>query len=235
MRLRHGDSEEADPTAAADAAETVETADSVEDDGGARAEERRPRGAQTEKKGRPTPKRSDSQRRRGPVGPAPMTAKEARERRKRNKDGTKKSKAERKAEAAERRSQMSDRREKMMAGDEAYLMPRDRGPVRRYVRDRVDSRRHLLGLFMPLALVMIVTMFMAPFIQAIVSLAMLVMVAVMAVEGFVLGRKINREVRERFDDVRDSRFSLGFYAFVRASQLRKMRTPRPQVAVGDEI
>lgn len=197
--------------------------------------ERRPRGAQTEKKGRPTPKRRDAERRRGPVAPAPMTAKEARERRRKNKDGTKKSRAERKAAAAERRSQLGDRREKMMQGDEAYLMARDKGPVRRYVRDRVDARRHLLGLFMPLALLMIVTMFLAPFVQYIVTLVMLVMIVVMMIEGYFLGRRINNEVRERFDDVGDSRFSLGFYAFVRASQMRRMRTPRPQVAIGDEV
>lgn len=199
------------------------------------ASERRQRGAQTEKKGRPTPKRRDAQRRRGPVAPAPMTAKEARERRRKHKDGTKKSRAERKAAAAERRSQLGDRREKMMQGDETYLMARDKGPVRRYVRDRVDSRRHLLGLFMPLALLMIVTMFLAPFVQFLVTLVMLVMIVVMMIEGYFLGRRINNEVRERFDDVQDSRFSLGFYAFVRASQMRRMRTPRAQVAIGDEV
>lgn len=223
----------------------ADTADESADLGDSAAEEdlpeageapaRRPHGAQTAKKGRPTPKRRDAQRRRGPVAPAPMTAKEARERRRKNKDGTKKSRAERKAAAAERRSQLGDRREKMMQGDEAYLMARDKGPVRRYVRDRVDSRRHLLGLFMPLALLMIVTMFLAPFVQYIVTLVMLVMIVVMMIEGYFLGRRINNEVRERFDDVGDSRFSLGFYAFVRASQMRRMRTPRPQVAIGDEV
>ena len=40
-----------------------------------------------------------------------------------------------------------------MAGEEAYLLPRDQGPVRRYVRDIVDSRRNVLGLFMPVALI----------------------------------------------------------------------------------
>ena len=39
-----------------------------------------------------------------------------------------------------------------MAGEDAYLLPRDKGPVRRYVRDVVDSRRNVLGLFMPAAL-----------------------------------------------------------------------------------
>ncbi|WP_241841108.1 DUF3043 domain-containing protein [Rhodococcus erythropolis] len=50
-------------------------------------------------KGRPTPKRRDAEaKRRGPVAPAPLTAKEARARRK----ATRGSKEDRKAEAAER-------------------------------------------------------------------------------------------------------------------------------------
>ena len=39
----------------------------------------------------------------------------------------------------------------MAAGDDRYLLPRDRGPVKAYIRDVVDSRPHLMGLFMPLA------------------------------------------------------------------------------------
>jgi hypothetical protein len=50
----------------------------------------------------------------------------------------------------------------MMAGEEAYLLPRDQGPVRAYVRDIVDARRNLLGLFMPAALFMIFVMLGCP-------------------------------------------------------------------------
>ena len=57
-----------------------------------------------------------------------------------------------------RRAAMTERRERMMAGDDAYLLPRDKGPVRRYVRDIVDSRRNVLGLFMPAALGLIFVM-----------------------------------------------------------------------------
>ena len=60
---------------------------------------------------------------------------------------------------------MSDRREKMMAGEDDYLLPRDKGPVRRFVRDVVDARRNLLGLFMPAALGLIFVMLAVPSIQ----------------------------------------------------------------------
>lgn len=189
----------------------------------------------TEKKGRPTPKRRDAERNRGPAAPAPQTSKEARARRKTNKDGTKKSRSERKTEAASRRSEMSQRRDAMMDGDERYLHARDKGPERRFVRDYVDSRRHLLGLFMPLAIVMIFSLFMTPAIQSLVALIMLVMVVVMLTEGYFMSRRVYRIAEERFPDLNDSKFSIGWYAFVRASQLRKMRTPRPQVTVGAEV
>lgn len=183
-------------------------------------------------KGRPTPKRRDAEgKRRGPVAPAPMTQKEARARRK----ATRGSRADRKAASADRRAASADRRARMLAGEEKYLLPRDRGPVRAYVRDLVDARRNLVGLFMPLALVLIVTMFLTPAVQAYVTLAMLVMMAFMAVEGVIIGRTINRRVRERFPDSIDSSFSLGWYAFVRASQIRRMRAPKPRVEPGAPV
>ena len=118
----------------------------------------------TAPKGKPTPKRSEASRKRGPVAPAPLTAAEARRRRK-ELGGPKLSREEKKAQRSERRSEMSQRREKMMAGEDAYLLPRDRGEVRRYVRDVVDSRRNLLGLFMPAALGLIFVMLAVPSVQ----------------------------------------------------------------------
>ncbi|PXX62232.1 hypothetical protein DFR70_10799 [Nocardia tenerifensis] len=183
-------------------------------------------------KGRPTPKRRDAQgKRRGPVAPAPLTAKEARARRK----ATRGTKEERKLAAAERKAAVQDRRTRMLAGEDKYLLPRDQGPVRAFVRDIVDGRRNLVGLFMPMALVLILSMFVAPGLQTIVTLAMLVMMFFMIAEGFLLGRIVNGRVRERFPDTDDTGYKLGWYAFVRASQIRKMRAPKPRVSPGDAI
>ena len=185
-------------------------------------------------KGRPTPKRRDAEnRRRGPVAPAPLTAKEARERRKAARKSQ--SKEERKAAAAQRRADASERRNRMLAGEEKYLLPRDRGPVRAYVRDIVDSRRNLVGLFMPLALVLIMSMFLGPVVQQYVTLAMFVMMFLMIIEGIYLGRMVNKKVRERFPDSTDGGFGLGWYAFVRASQIKKLRAPLPRVGPGDAV
>ena len=189
----------------------------------------------TAPKGRPTPKRSQAARKRGPVAPAPLTAAEARRRRKEMR--TKLTREERKAEKFARREKMAQRREKMMAGDEAYLLPRDRGPVRRYVRDVVDSRRNVLGLFMPSALGLVFVMLAVPSVQVqrLLSPAMLVLVLVMVIDGFIVGRKVNRMVDAKFPDNTESSWRLGFYAASRASQLRRMRAPRPTVNRGDKV
>ncbi|MGQ4600560.1 DUF3043 domain-containing protein [Nocardia sp. R6R-6] len=201
-------------------------------DGDSPASSTRSAAAATAGKGRPTPKRRDAQgKRRGPVAPAPLTAKEARARRK----ATRGSKEDRKAAAADRRAAAQDRRARMLAGEDKYLLPRDQGPVRAFVRDVVDARRNLVGLFMPMALVLILSMFAAPALQTIVTLAMLVMMAFMAVEGVLLGRVVNNRVRERFPDTPDTGYRLGWYAFVRASQIRKMRAPKPRVGPGDAV
>ncbi|MDT5129314.1 MAG: hypothetical protein QOH54_4958 [Mycobacterium sp.] len=189
----------------------------------------------TAPKGRPTPKRSEAARKRGPVAPAPMTAAEARKRRK-ELGGPKLSRDERKAEKLTRRADMSERREKMMAGDDAYLLPRDKGPVRRYVRDIVDSRRSVLGLFLPAALALVFVMMSAPMqIQRLLSPAMLALVLIMAVSGLLVSRRVNKMVDEKFPDNVESGWKLGLYAASRASQLRRMRAPRPQVKRGDKI
>jgi Protein of unknown function (DUF3043) len=188
----------------------------------------------TAPKGRPTPKRSESARKRGPVAPAPMTSAEARARRKAV-AGPKLSREERKVERNERRAAMNDRRAKMMAGEEAYLLPRDQGPLRRYVRDIVDARRNLLGLFMPVALLLIFVMLGVPQVQLFISPAMLILMALMAIDGIVLARKVGNAVDVKFPDNTESRWKLGLYAAGRASQLRRMRAPKPQVDRGAKV
>ena len=186
----------------------------------------------TAPKGRPTPRRNAG--RKGPVAPPPMTSSEARARRK-SLAGPKLSREERREQSSVRRAQMSDRRERMMAGDERYLLTRDKGPVRRYVRDIVDSRRNVLGLFLPSALTLMFVMFAVPQLQFYMSPAMLLLMLLMAIDGLILGRKVARRVDEKFPEDTESRWKLGLYAASRASQMRRMRAPRPQVKHGARV
>lgn len=191
-------------------------------------------GQATAGKGRPTPKRRDAEKRRGPIAPAPQTGAEARKRRKELR-GPKLSRDERRIASTERRARMADSREKMMSGEEAYLLPRDKGPVRALARDLVDSRRNILGLFMPFAMTLIFVMFAVPQLQLWMTPAMLVLMAVMTVDGIFIARLVNNRVAERFPESDDGGWKLGWYAASRASQLRKMRAPRPRVNRGEPV
>jgi hypothetical protein len=187
----------------------------------------------TAPKGRPTPKRNEKIKKRGPVAPAPMTAAEARQRRKEARSAM--TKEERRAEKVARRSAMTKQRERMMSGEEAYLLPRDKGPVRGYVRDIVDARRNLLGLFLPLSLILIFLMLATPKLAYYSPPFTLLLVLIMFIDGYLLVRKVTRAVAAKFPDNTESRGKLGLYAVSRATQLRRSRIPRPRVERGAKV
>ncbi|WP_285502849.1 DUF3043 domain-containing protein [Actinokineospora sp. NBRC 105648] len=181
-------------------------------------------------KGRPTPKRREAEgRKRGPVPPPPKTTREAMRRARGNKE-------DRKALAAQRKEQRVEQRKRMNEGDDRYLMPRDRGPVKAYVRDLVDAKRNLLGLFMPLAVLVFVSLLSSSLVvQQYATLACLLMLIAMIIEATLNGRRIARLVRQKFPKEAVRGFSVGWYAFVRATQLRKLRVPKPRVSPGDKV
>ena len=90
------------------------------------------------KKGRPTPSRKDAESKRKVSTLAPVIGKEAKKRDK--------------AMARERRVAQ---REAYLRGDENALPLRDRGPVRRFVRDEVDARRAIGEFFLPIIFVVL--------------------------------------------------------------------------------
>jgi hypothetical protein len=208
----------------------TESTEAAEAAGDAAVEESLATKGHTPGKGRPTPKRREAEnKRRGPVPPPPRTTREAMRRARGNKE-------ERKALAAKRREVRLSNRQRMMSGDERYLPARDKGPVKAYARDLIDSRRNLLGLFMPLAVLVFVAM-VAPnrALQSYATMACLVMLVAMILEGVLNGRRITRLARARFPKENIRGLSLGWYAFIRASQLRKLRIPKPRVRPGDKV
>jgi hypothetical protein len=174
-------------------------------------------------KGRPTPKRRDAEaKRRGPAPPPPRTQREA----------SRMAKANRPSREEQRGAALA-RREGMARGDDRYLLARDRGPVKAYIRDVVDSRPHIMGLFMPLAVIVLISVVLPfPAIQQYLSLFSLICLLTMVTEGFFLGLSTTRKVRAKFPDERAHPASIGWYAFTRASQIRKFRVPKPRVGRG---
>ena len=108
-----------------------------------KAEKPLPKGY-TPPKGKPTPKRHDQEVKRGVVrDPNALTPAQQNQRRKELKQSMSKEewKKYKQGEREERRKASREMQQRIDAGDERYLLDRDKGEVRRYVRDWVDSRR----------------------------------------------------------------------------------------------
>ena len=205
------------------------------------AAEKTHRKGYTPPKGRPTPKRDAQEIARG-VKRDPQGMSDAQRHQHRKELKASMSKEEwkdyKRKERQESRARRNEAQERMAAGDERYLLARDKGEVRRYVRDWIDSRRFLNEWVMPFALVLFVLMFVIgsnPNLANITSIAAMVVIAVFAIEGFWLARKCNNAVRLKFPGTTEAGFGLGFYAYSRATQPRKWRTPRPQVERGAAV
>lgn len=166
-------------------------------------------------KGRPTPKRSEAQTQRRSVANSQMTRKEAS---KRQRD--------------ERRTQMERQRQALASGDERYLPVRDKGPVRRFARDFVDSRFNIAEWFLPLAVVILVlSMIRVPSIQNIALLLWLFVIILIVVDSILTAIRLKKQLNARFPD-QPKRGAVA-YALMRTLQMRRLRLPKPQVKRGE--
>ena len=167
-------------------------------------------------KGRPTPSRKEAEAARMARVRTPRTRKEQQ------------------AAARGARYESSQKlRQAMKTGDERYLPARDRGPMRRFTRDYVDSRFTIAELILPLLVVTMVLGYssssLAYFANAFMTLMLLAVVANLVWLRFGLHRQLKR----RFPDA--SYKGLTYYAVVRAVQLRFLRMPKSQVRIGQQL
>jgi hypothetical protein len=133
-------------------------------------------------------------------------------------------------EAARRARSAQPQKKPAPDGD---LPPGDRGPVRAFVRDEVDSRRRLVGLFLPvLGVVTIAALGPASDLQRNVLFASLVVLAAVAVDAVLMGVTITRAARAEFPGEPVPGPATGWYAFLRAHRARSVRRPPPRVAPG---
>ncbi|GAB2840130.1 DUF3043 domain-containing protein [Streptomyces deserti] len=166
-------------------------------------------------KGRPTPKRSQAQSQRRSVANTSMSRKEAA---KRNRE--------------ERRAALERQRQALASGDERYLPARDKGPVRRFARDFVDSRFNIAEFFLPMAVVILVlSMVRVPALQNIALLLWLVVIVLIVLDSFVTGFRLKKRLAERFPD--ENKRGAVAYALMRSLQMRRLRLPKPQVKRGE--
>ena len=164
------------------------------------------------KKGRPTPSRKDAESKRKVSTLAPVIGKEAKKREK--------------VLARERRVAA---REAYLRGDENALPLRDRGPVRRFIRDEVDGRRSIGEFFMPIIFVVLLLSVVPNVIVK--NSAVLLMYTVLlfaVVDGFFLSRKLKKQILQKFPDAKVK--GLGMYGWLRSTQMRRLRAPKPSAA-----
>ncbi|MGY1804584.1 DUF3043 domain-containing protein [Blastococcus sp. SYSU D00922] len=173
-------------------------------------------------KGRPTPKRSEAQgRRQGPPPPPPTTRKEAYKRM-------------REQQAARR----AETRQGAARGDDAYLPARDRGPVRKLVRDVVDSRRNVGSFFLAIAAVALIgTIAPSMVVRSYASFLLFGFFLLLIVDSVVLSRKLKRKVAERFPDDPQAKKTRGlvWYGISRSTMIRRWRFPKPDVPLGADV
>ncbi|QIB49159.1 DUF3043 domain-containing protein [Streptomyces aureoverticillatus] len=161
-------------------------------------------------KGRPTPKRALAQSQRRSVMNAPTTRKEA---------------AKRSRE--ERRTQMAKQREALASGDERFLPARDKGPVRKFAREFIDSRFNVAEFFLPMAVVILVlSMVRVPQLQNIALLLWLVVIVLIVLDSVANVFRLKKKLAERFPD--ESRKGAVAYALMRSLQMRRLRLPKPK-------
>jgi hypothetical protein len=170
-------------------------------------------------KGRPTPKRSVAQGRRpGPPPPPPTTRKEAYRRMREN-------------QAARR----VEGRQAAARGDDSYLPARDRGPVRKLVRDVVDSRRNVGSFFLAIAGVALIgTVVPSLAVRSYASFLLFGFFLLLIVDSVLLSRRIRKKVAERFPEEKNTRGVI-LYGISRSTMIRRWRFPKPDVALGADV
>ena len=140
-------------------------------------------------------------------------------------------KAAKSADREARREASMKMREAMVTGDEKHLPPRDKGPVRRFVRDSVDVRFNLGEWLLPLMLgVLVLSLFAAPWATyAFLGVYLLIFVAIL--DAVLLWRRTKKKILERFGADTETR-GLAMYTVMRCFQIRRTRMPKPMVERG---
>lgn len=168
-------------------------------------------------KGRPTPSRKEAEAAARARAKTPRTRKEQ-------------SQAQRRA-----RVESSQKvRAAMKSGDERYFLARDKGPVRRFIRDFVDSRFSFIELMIPLLIVTMVLGYSGnPTLASLGNTVLLGTILLVIVDMVTLRFRLRRQLARRFPD--EPVKGTTYYAVTRALQMKFMRLPKAQVKIGQQL
>ena len=168
-------------------------------------------------KGRPTPKRREAEQAARERAKVPRTRKEQMRQQRQSR-----SESSRKVRAA------------MKAGDERYFLPRDQGPVRRFIRDFVDSRFGIVELMIPLLILTMVLGYSGNSRLAGIGNTILFGTLLLVIIDLVLLRfRLRKQLAIRFPD--EPTKGTTFYAITRSMQMKFMRLPKAKVKIGAQL
>ena len=168
-------------------------------------------------KGRPTPTRKEAEAAARARAKVPRTRKE-----------------QMAAQRSARGESSRNVRAAMKSGDERFLPARDRGPVRRFLRDYVDSRFSFIELMVPLlVLSMIMGYSGSDTMVRAGNTVLFTTVMLIVVDVFFLRFRIRRELATRFPGEPVKGATL--YAAMRSLQMKFMRLPKAQVKIGEKL
>lgn len=125
-------------------------------------------------------------------------------------------------------------RQGMKDGDERYMLTRDKGPVRRFIRDFVDSRFSFVELMVPLLIVTLVLGYSGnAYLVGVGNTVLLGTVLLVALDIFLMRFRLRRELVRRFPD--EPTKGTTYYAIMRALQMKFMRMPKAKVKIGQTL
>jgi len=120
------------------------------------------------------------------------------------------------------------------SGDERFLAERDRGPVRKFLRDFIDSRVNVGEILIPALILAVALNFVGN--RSVITFAMLfvlVLALVTVTNLWGLSLSVRRELKRRFPGV--SPKGHVYYALMRSTNMRFMRYPKPAVKLGTKL
>lgn len=168
-------------------------------------------------KGRPTPTRKEAEAAARARAKVPRTRRE-----------------QLKAQRAARGESSQHIRQAMRTGDERFLPARDKGPVRRFIRDFVDSRFSFVELMLPiLILTMVLGYSGSQYLASVGNLILFGTLLVVVVDIVMMRFRLRRELVRRFPD--EPLKGTTYYAVMRALQMKFMRLPKAQVKIGQKL
>jgi Protein of unknown function (DUF3043) len=122
----------------------------------------------------------------------------------------------------------------LISGDEAALPTRDKGPVKRYIRDTVDARWNIGEFMLPVMFVVLALTFLPALFRSAASWTTLLvftlvygLIVVGALDAILMWRRTKATIITKFGQAPPRGSAM--YAVMRAFQMRRSRLPRPQV------